>query len=196
MTLYLIRHGLAAAGLDDLDPGLAPLGHQQAEITARALGKLTPARLVVSPLRRTRETAEPFAKAFGLDVEIRDEVAEVFDATLPVEERKAIIGPFMEGNWSDQNETLQAWRQRVIATMVALGEGEGDVIVVSHYIAICAAIGAAIRNDRVVPIKLGNTSITTLDVRGEKLTLGVAGSTEHLALEQVTGIATALPGGA
>ncbi|MXY36711.1 MAG: histidine phosphatase family protein, partial [Dehalococcoidia bacterium] len=59
MTLYLIRHGLAAAGLDDLDPGLAPLGHEQAAITARALRKLTPSRLVVSPLRRTRETADP-----------------------------------------------------------------------------------------------------------------------------------------
>ena len=195
MTLHLIRHGLAAAGLDDLDPGLAPLGHEQAEITAQALGGLTPTRLVVSPLRRTRETAEPIAKKFGLEAEIREEVAEVFDRTLPAEERKAIIGPFMDGKWSDQNETLQAWRQRVIATLVELGEGGGDVIVVSHYIAICAGIGEAIRNDRVVPIKLGNTSITTLDVRKGKLVLGIAGSTRHLTEEQVTGVAQALPGG-
>ena len=99
MTLHLIRHGLASAGLDDLDPGLAPLGHEQAEITAQALGGLTPTRLVVSPLRRTRETAEPIAKKFGLEAEIREEVAEVFDRTLPAEERKAIIGPFMDGKW-------------------------------------------------------------------------------------------------
>ena len=92
-------------------------------------------------------------------------------------------------------ETLQAWRQRVIATLVELGEGGGDVIVVSHYIAICAGIGEAIRNDRVVPIKLGNTSITTLDVRKGKLVLGIAGSTRHLTEEQVTGVAQALPGG-
>ncbi len=195
MTLYLIRHGLAAAGLDDLDPGLAPLGHEQAAITARSLGGATPSRLVVSPLRRTRETADPIAEAFGLEPEIRQEVAEVFDPSVPPEERKAIIGPFMDGHWSNQNETLQDWRSRVIATLLALGEDEGDVIVVSHYIAICAGIGEAIRNDRVVPVKLGNCSITKLDVVNGKLTLGTAGSTAHLPEEQVTGIARALPGG-
>ncbi|MCY3506058.1 MAG: histidine phosphatase family protein [Chloroflexi bacterium] len=195
MTLYLIRHGLAAAGLDDLDPGLAPLGHEQAAVTARALRKLTPSRLVVSPLRRTRETADPIAAAFGLEAEIREEVAEVFDPSLPPEERKAIIGPFMEGVWSEQNETLQAWRRRVVETLVDIGDGVGDVIVVSHYIAICVAIGEATRNDRVVPVKLGNTSITSIDVVGEKLLLVSAGSTEHLPDEQVTGVATALPGG-
>ncbi len=198
MTLYLIRHGLAAAGLDDLDPGLAPLGHEQAAITARALRRLTPSRLVVSPLRRTRETADPIAEAFGLEPEIREEVAEVFDPSLPPEERKAIFGPFMDGVWSEQNETLQAWRRRVVETLVDIGDGGGgggDVIVVSHYIAICVAIGEATRNDRVVPVKLGNTSITSIDVVGEKMMLVGAGSTEHLADEQVTGVATALPGG-
>ena len=172
MTLYLIRHGLAAAGLDDLDPGLAPLGHEQAAITARALSGREPSRLVVSPLRRTRETAEPIAKAFGLEPEIREEVAEVFDPSTPPEERQATIGPFMEGVWSEQPETLQAWRRRVVETLTEMGSGDGDVVVVSHYIAICVAIGEAIRNDRVVPVKLGNTSITTIDVVREKLVLG------------------------
>ena len=195
MTLYLIRHGLASAGLDDLDPGLAPLGHEQAAITARALGGLTPSRLVVSPLRRTRETAEPIAEALGLEPEIRQEVAEVFDPSVSPEERKAIIGPFMQSTWSEQNETLQAWRRRVVDTLVALGEEGDDVIVVSHYIAICAGIGESIRNDRVVPVKLGNCSITKLDVVKEKLALQTAGSTEHLPEGQVTGVARALPGG-
>ncbi len=195
MTLYLIRHGLAAAGLDDLDPGLAPLGHEQAQITARALGHLTPSRLVVSPLRRTRETAEPIAQALGLEAEVRDEVAEVFDPSVPAEERQAFIGPFMGGNWSDQDETLQAWRRSVVDTLIEMGSGSGDVIVVSHYIAICAGIGEAIRNDRVVPVKLGNCSITKLDEVNGKLALVAAGSTDHLAEEQITGVARALPGG-
>ena len=195
MTLHLIRHGLAAAGLDDLDPGLAPLGREQAAITAKALAGLSPARLVVSPLRRTRETAEPIAEAFALEPEIRDEVAEVFDPSVPPEERKAIIGPFMDGFWSEQDETLQAWRRRVVATLTALGDGGGDVIVVSHYIAICVAIGEALGDDRVVPVKLGNCSITALDAEGGKLALVRAGSTDHLAEAQITGVASALPGG-
>ena len=195
MTLYLVRHGLAAAGLDDLDPGLAPLGHEQAALAARALSGREPSRLVVSPLRRTRETAEPIAKTFGLEPEIRAEVAEVFDPSVPPEERKAIIGPFMEGTWSDQPETLRAWRQRVVDTLTEFGSGDGDVIVVSHYIAIWVAIGEATRNDRVVPVKLGNASITALDVVRDKLVLVSAGSTDHLADGQITGIASALPGG-
>ena len=195
MTLYLIRHGLAAAGLDDLDPGLAPLGREQAKITARALGHLTPSRLVVSPLRRTRETAEPIAEALGLEAEVRDEVAEVFDPSVPAAERQAFIGPFMEGNWSDQDETLQAWRQGVVDTLIEMGGGAGDVVVVSHYIAIGVGIGEAIRNDRVVPVKLGNCSITKLDEVNGKLAHVAAGSTDHLTEEQITGVARALPGG-
>ena len=46
-----------------------------------------------------------------------------------------------------------------------------------------------------MPVKLGNTSITSIDVVGEKMMLVGAGSTEHLSDEQVTGVATALPGG-
>ncbi len=197
MTLYLIRHGLAAAGLDDLDPGLAPLGHEQASTTAQALVArgLAPARLVASPLRRTRETAEPIAKAFGLEAEVREEVAEVFDPSTPAEERQATIGPFMAGNWSEQDETLQAWRARVVETLTDFGSADGDVVVSTHYIAICVAIGEATGDDRVVPVKIANTSITTLEVREGRLVLESAGSIEHLAEEQVTGLKTALPGG-
>lgn len=194
MTLHLVRHGLAAAGLDDLDPGLAPLGREQAQAAANALAHLRPARFAVSPLRRTRETADPFARAFGMEPEVRVEVAEVFDPDLPPAERKAIIGPFMEGRWSEQSEKLLAWRERALAALRELGGG-GDAVVVSHYIAICAAIGAATDDDRVVPVKLANASITTLEARADGLSLTAAGAIDHLAPEQVTGLATALPGG-
>jgi len=194
VTLYLIRHGLAAAGLADLDPGLAELGHAQAAATAEALAGLEPARLIVSPLQRTRETAAPLAATFGLEPEIRREIAEVFDPSVPPEERQAIIGPFMEGRWSEQPETLRAWRMKVMETLEGFGGG-GGVVVVSHYIAICAAIGEATGDDRVVPVKLANTSITTLEVEDGALALSKAGAIDHLAPEQVTGIATAVPGG-
>ena len=68
-------------------------------------------------------------------------------------------------------------------------------MVVSHYIAICAAIGAATDDDRVVPVKLANASITTLEAGADGLSLTAAGAIDHLAPEQVTGLATALPGG-
>lgn len=143
--------------MDDLNPGLADVGRAQARAAAGALRAKGGARLVVSPLRRTKETAQPIAAALGLQPEIRDEVAEVFAPDMPAESRKAMIGPFMAGKWPDQPAELQAWRARVVAALLEMGlaaeAANGNLIVVSHYIAIGAAIGQAIGDDRVVPVR-------------------------------------------
>ncbi|MGD9935064.1 MAG: histidine phosphatase family protein [Dehalococcoidia bacterium] len=193
MTIYLVRHGLAEAGVDALDPGLAPLGRQQADAAANALRDLRAGRLLVSPLRRTRETAEPIAEALTLEAEVRDEVAEVFDPSWPATERQAMIGPFMAGKWHDQPERLQDWRKRVLDAVLTAGlaaEASGlDLVIVSHYIAIGVAIGAATGDDRVVPIPMANASITRMTAGHGGLSLLEAASTAHLAPEQVTGFA-------
>ena len=57
-TLYLVRHGQAAASWgEEPDPGLNALGHGQAARMAAALAALGPMPIMISPLRRTRETA-------------------------------------------------------------------------------------------------------------------------------------------
>lgn len=199
MSLILIRHGLAAAGIDDLDPGLDAVGQEQARATAEVFRGTNVGRLVVSPLRRTRETAAPLADVLGLKPEIRDEVAEVFDPAMPPDERKAMIGPFMAGRWTDQPEPLQAWRTRVVRTLIemgVMGRAAGhDVVVVSHYIAIGVAIGLALSDDRVVPLPIANCSISVLEAGRLGLTLVAGGTTAHLPEELVTGVRTALPGG-
>ena len=198
MTIYLIRHGLALAGVDDLDPGLAPLGREQAAATARALSGINAGRLIVSPLRRTRETAVPIAAALQLEPEIREEVAEVFDPSWPVDERRAMIGPFMAGVWADQPERLKAWRRRVVDTLLEAGLAAAaenrDLVVVSHYIAIGVAIGEATGDDRVVPAPMANCSITRLTAGHGGLTLIEAVSAAHLGADQVTGIGAAQAG--
>jgi broad specificity phosphatase PhoE len=197
VTLYLVRHGLAAAGVDDLDPGLDEIGHTQARSVAGALLDTAAERLVVSPLRRTRETADPIGEALDLDQEIRVEVAEVFDPNMPTDERKAMIGSFMEGNWSDQPEALLKWREQVLDALVEFGAGTAsDTIVVSHYIAISVAIGEALGDDRVVPMPVANCSITAIrlsDTDGS-LQLADGASYAHLPKGLVTGIAQAFPG--
>lgn len=191
MTLYLVRHGQAAAGSEDLDPGLAEIGHRQARATAEALRERRVARLVVSPLRRTRETAEPIAGASGLIAEVREEVAEVFAPDMPVERRVAMIGPFMAGRWSEQAEDLRRWRQRVVDTLIELAldtaSRDGDLVVVSHYIAIGVAIGEALGDDRVVPVPMANCAITTIEAGHGGLTLMEACSVAHLPPHLVTG---------
>jgi len=199
MTMYLVRHGLAAAGVEDLDPGLDPLGHAQARATADALHGKHVGRLVVSPLRRTRETAAPIAAVLGLRPETREEVAEVFDPTMPAEERRAMIGPFMASTWSEQPRGLCLWRDRVVNTLLQLAleasAAGHDLVVVSHYIAIAVAIGEAMGDDRVVPTPIANCSITSMAAGPGGLTLLQAASTAHLAGGEVTGLRTALPGG-
>ena len=198
MTIYLVRHGLAAAGVDDPDPGLAELGHEQARAAAKALLGVTRARLVVSPLRRTRETADPIAEALGLTPEIRDEVAEVFDPSMPSEQRKAMIGPFMAGRWADQPDMLRAWRRRVVEALLAMGlesaAAGSDLVVVSHYIAIGVAIGEATGDDRVVPAPIANCSITTLEAGHGKFTLLEAAAIGHLTADLVGGAQSATLG--
>ena len=56
--VYLVRHGRASAGWDtDIDPGLDDLGRQQAEETAIILARLSPMKLVSSPMLRCQQTA-------------------------------------------------------------------------------------------------------------------------------------------
>lgn len=200
MTIFLIRHGLASAGTEDLDPGLSDVGHEQARLAAEHLvAERSPGRLVVSPLRRTRETAAPFAERTGLGLEIRLEVAEVFDPEMPVEQRRNMIGPFMASRWSEQNDTLRAWRRRVVDTVLELGlaaeAANHDLVVVSHYIAIAAAVGEALGDDRVLPVGIANCSITAMSAGHGGLRLLEAASTTHLPPDLVTGVHSAAAGG-
>jgi broad specificity phosphatase PhoE len=197
MTIYLVRHGRAANAGDGLDPGLDELGHTQAAAAAAVFRGLKVGRLLVSPLRRTRETAIPIAEVTGLEAEICEAVAEVFDPSWPAERRRQMIGPFMAATWAEYPE-LQAWRTRVVEAVVGAGEGADaaghDLVVVSHYIAIGVAIGEALGDDRVVPVAMANAAITRLELGEGGLTLIEAASTAHLAPEQVTGGYTAIAG--
>lgn len=198
MTIYLVRHGLAASGVDELDPGLAVLGLAQARAAAEALRLHGARRLVVSPLRRTRETAEPIANALGLAPEIRNEVAEVFHPSMPSGERQAMIGPFMAGRWADQPGVLRQWRARVVAALLELGlateAAGGNLVIVSHYIAIGVAIGEATSDDRVVPTPIANCSITSLNVGHGGFTLVTAAATAHLSAKLISGMGQATLG--
>ncbi|WP_280402198.1 histidine phosphatase family protein [Nocardia carnea] len=85
MQLILVRHGqpqrVDNAG-EAADPGLAPIGVEQAERVPAALDHHRIARVISSPQRRARETAGPTAAKLGLDIEIVDGLAE-YDRELP-----------------------------------------------------------------------------------------------------------------
>ncbi|MBT4162651.1 MAG: histidine phosphatase family protein [Gammaproteobacteria bacterium] len=95
MELILIRHGLPlrveAEDGSPADPPLSDIGHQQARLVADWLEDTEIDFLYSSPMQRAHQTAVPLAESKGLEVELREGVAEYdrhADHYIPVEELK------------------------------------------------------------------------------------------------------------
>jgi probable phosphoglycerate mutase len=71
MRLILIRHGRPDEGDTETphDPPLTAEGLQQARAAAELLASEGVTRIVASPLRRARQTAEPLAEKLGLTID-------------------------------------------------------------------------------------------------------------------------------
>ena len=160
-TIYLVRHGKAAAGFDGHpDPGLDETGRRQAETTAEDLATLPTMQIFSSPLARARETAEPLAQRWQREVIIEPRVAEIPSPTTDLTARATWLRQAMAGNWSDLDSELKQWRQAVIDFVLALSE---DSVVFSHYIAINVIVGAAQGDDQMVVFTPDNASVTTIN---------------------------------
>jgi len=183
-TLFLVRHGRATAGAEVLDPGLDAVGRSQAEHAARALARSGAVRVVSSPLRRARETAAPIGRALDLDVEIRDELAEVFPPEMATSTRVEMLGPFLSGRWSEQAAPLLRFREGVLRTLIELADR--PTVVVSHFVAISVAIGETTQDDRVAPCALAHASITTFALERGRLALRRSGEVAHLPRDEIS----------
>jgi broad specificity phosphatase PhoE len=160
--LYLVRHGKAAAGWDaEPDPGLDETGRAQAEAMAESLASIGPLPLVASPLRRTRETARALERRWHLQARIEPDVAEIPSPIDDLAQRGAWLRDIMQRRWTELDPWLGAWRNRVVAALAAI---ETDTVIVSHFIAINAALGHALGDDRVILFRPENCSCTVLDV--------------------------------
>ncbi len=174
---FMIRHGkpLSTWGESgDPDPGLDAAGHAQAEAAADRLTALAkderPSRVFASPLRRCRETAEPFARRIGAVVEIDPRFGEI---PTPKALGPAERGPWLSGafalNWSQIAGELDydAWRR-------AVGQGlveRAGAAVFSHFVAINAAVSCATGSDAVISFRPDHVSMTIFDVQAGRLAL-------------------------
>lgn len=174
--VYVIRHGKAAAAWGDEgadpDPGLDAVGQAQAEAACQALLALPePPRLILtSPLKRCRETAAPLARALGMEPIVEPRVAEVpTPSALDEAERGPWLRAAFQGRWRDIPGELDylEWRDAV-ARAVAAHPGAA---IFSHFVAINAAVSAALGRDEVMMFRPDNGSITTFGTDGERLTL-------------------------
>lgn len=166
--LVLVRHGRAAAGWDaDPDPGLDDVGRAEAAAAAEILAPTGPMPIVVSPLRRTLETARPLEERWGVTARVEPRVGEIASPPgMGLAERGAWLRGAMAGTWTDLGPEYLAWRDDVVDFLCSLRD---DTVVVSHFIAINAAVGRATGDDRVVCFVPANCSRTVLRCDGGAL---------------------------
>lgn len=166
-TIRLVRHGEAAAGFgDDLDPGLSPAGAAQAAAVADVLAPVDALVLLTSPLRRARETGAPLATRWEREPAVEPAVGEVVTPTEDLSERSVWLRRFLAGTWSEQPERTTRWRDDLVACLVGL---PGDAVIFSHFVAINAAVSAALGDDRTTVFRPGYCSVTTLATNGRHL---------------------------
>jgi broad specificity phosphatase PhoE len=179
--LHLIRHGRAAAGYGaERNPGLDDHGRAEAMAVAETFAQTGPLPILVSPLRRCRETAAPLEALWQVEAVVEPGIAEVAAPTDDLTGRSEWLRWAMSQRWTELEHEPQTWRTRLLDVVGAIGT---DAVLVTHFIAINAVIGAATGDDRVLIERLANGSITTIESDGGVLTLvaaGMHGSSEVL----------------
>jgi probable phosphoglycerate mutase len=146
MELVLVRHALpvrvdATHDGAPADPGLADVGHAQAQRVLQALAGDEVTHLYTSPARRAKETAAPLALALGLEPLVAPGLAE-FDAAhtsyVPVEELRAAGDPrweaLVKGDLMHDDIDPVAFQQQVVAAVeeIALRHPGGRAVLFTH----------------------------------------------------------------
>jgi probable phosphoglycerate mutase len=143
MQLTLVRHALPErqhVEQGTADPALSAAGIEQAQRVARWLADERFDAAYSSPMRRARETAEPYIALSGLDLAISEGVVE-FDrhtsSYIPMEELKrtdyAAWKAFVDGRYNEEVDILafQDTVVRALESIIAAHRG-GRVVVFCH----------------------------------------------------------------
>lgn len=179
MRLILVRHGQSegnATGIvqGHLDFGLTQLGTEQALAVSRRLAHETqPSRILTSPLKRARETADAIAAAHSMGVEIEPALAE-YD----VGEASGLTGPEIRERYP---EVVEAYRRgqrpvfpgeegrdvfeaRISAVLATLQTSRDVVVAVAHGGVIAALCGMVLGMDihRPGALQCANCSISEI----------------------------------
>jgi broad specificity phosphatase PhoE len=179
--LVRVRHGEAVSGWEHPDPALTDEGRATARATADVLAPLGPLPVVVSPLRRCRETAAPLEARWGAPARVEPAVGEVVAPAeaVGIEAREAWLRQALAGRWGDLDDERRAWRAGVLGALRSL---PGDAVVVTHFVAINAVVGEAVGDDRLVHFSPAPGSRTFLRLAPDG-TIGVVRLGEGRATE-------------
>jgi broad specificity phosphatase PhoE len=180
-VIVLVRHGSTDQNLRGLllgraDPSLSTEGVEQSAALAALLEREgRPARIVSSPLRRTRETAAAIAAPWGMTVDDEPGLLEMDYGEWDERPLADIPRDVWERWHADPDfappggESLREVQRRVSDTMVALqreSSADGRLIAVSHVSPIKAAVlwglGLGDRPQLAWRFRLDTASITRL----------------------------------
>lgn len=165
--IVLVRHGRPDGTWGrDADPGLDVRGHDQARAVAEVLAPLGPMPVVVSPLRRTRETAAPLLARWAVEPVVDPAVGELAAPVGPDPDHATWLRTLMAGVGADHRAVMDPFRARVLGAIRAL---RADTVVVTHFLAINAVVGAAQADDRVVCFAPAHCSRTVVELDGDEL---------------------------
>lgn len=144
---------------------------------AEALQSLGSLAIVSSPLRRARETAAELEARWGMAADVEPAVGELPSPDgVGLAERGGWLRGLFERRWTDVDGEMDTWRGRLFETV---GSFPTDTVIVSHYVAINALVGAATGDDRVVCFRPGHCSVTVIDHSGDAFDLLEAGVAPH-----------------
>ncbi len=128
--------------------GLSKLGHRMAQAAADELvSRERPvAAIRMSPLQRTRESAAPIARAFGLEPEVDDRIIEPANRFEGTNMRRAIKRPVnwpflvnpLRPSWGEAYASIDKRMREAVDDAFDSVES-GDVILVSHQLPIWIA---------------------------------------------------------
>jgi broad specificity phosphatase PhoE len=133
---------------------------------AAALGPRGPLPILVSPMRRTRETAAPLERLWGPGM-VEPAVSEVPSPATDLAQRRAWLTALMGRRWRPDDD-LADWRSALLSRLTAVRE---DTVVVSHHIALNVAVSAATGDDRVICFHPDHCSISEFETDGQTLRL-------------------------
>ncbi|MDQ0894568.1 broad specificity phosphatase PhoE/thiol-disulfide isomerase/thioredoxin [Agromyces ramosus] len=185
--IHLVRHGEVFNPQGVLygrlpGYGLSDLGRRMAQAAADdLLARDRHVRsLVVSPLQRTRQSAEPVAAAFGLDAVLDDRVIEPENrfegkrmrgragALRDLRNWPLLVNPW-EPSWGEPFRSISARMLRAI-TEAWQSTDDGDVVIVSHQLPIWMvhrSVGGLSLSHDPRRRRCALSSITTLERRGD-----------------------------
>jgi probable phosphoglycerate mutase len=189
VQLLVVRHALPLRSEpgQGSDPDLSADGIAQARRLPDALKRFPISRVVSSPQRRARQTAQPVADALALPIEVDERLAE-YDYGLshytPIEEAaeedlQRLVAGHLPGDVDEDAFQARVWAG--VQDIVSHANHDDTVALFSHGGVINAIVHRIMATERLLCVQVDYTGVTRL-LSSRTGTLGIASvnGTEHV----------------